>query len=252
VRRGAGLLLAVVACLLAAACEKGTHRAARRAWQDLMARGLPAAERAAALEAFVRDYPEPKTNPYLRRACVLLADHHGRAGRQEVAASWYERAVRAEPDDPDLLNVLGYHYARHGLNLDRAVVVLERAVRLAEERGLPPRRQGMIKDSLGWCHRMRGELSLAVALLEEADRLAPGVTAIREHLAQTYRALGENDKALDLYLDLLVRAPGGKEAYRLEIAAIGAEGGPARRRAVERRLEAALRSAAPDDRPAGR
>jgi Flp pilus assembly protein TadD len=250
--RRAGLLLAVVACLLAAACEKGTHRAARRSWQDLMTRNLPAGERSAALERFVRDFPEPKTNPYLRRACILLADHHTRAGRQEVAASWYERAVRAEPDDPDLLNVLGYHYARHGLNLDRAIVVLERAVRLAEERGLPPRRQGMIKDSLGWCHKMRGELSLAVALLEEASRLAPGVTVIQEHLAQTYRALGEADKALALYLDLYARSSGGNDAYRSVILAIGAEGGPVYLREVERWLRAAEPPASSEERPAGR
>lgn len=249
-RPRAALLLALVAgAALLGACEKGTHRAARRAWQDLAARSLQGAEQARALEAFVRDFPEPKTNPYLRRACVLLADHNTRDGRPEVAASWYERAVRADPDDPDLLNVLGYHYARHGLNLDRAVVVLEEAARLAEERDLPARRQGLIKDSLGWCHRMRGELPLAVALLEEADRLAPGVTVIREHLAETYRAIGERERAAAIYFELLENAKGAQPAWRAALLEIGREGGVRALRDIERRLRAIEEGAA--GRPGG-
>lgn len=249
--RAALALALAAACLLAAGCEKGTHRAARRAWQELQGRGLPAGDpaQAEALEAFVQAYPEPKTNPYLRRACILLADHHVRGGRQEVAASWYERAVRAEPDDPDLLNVLGYHYARHGINLDRAVIVLEKADRLAAERELPARRQALIKDSLGWCHRMRGELPLAVAVLEEADRLAPGMRVIREHLAETYRALGERDRASALYLDLLARSPGDNTAYREALLAIGRDGGPAYARVLQRRIQEAERRAAEAPRP---
>ena len=85
------------------ACEKETHRAARRAFQDILARDLPSAEQASALEDFVRTYPEPKTNPSLVRACGILAEFNARVGRPDIAASWYERAVRASPDDPDLL-----------------------------------------------------------------------------------------------------------------------------------------------------
>ena len=234
----AALLLGLV---VLAGCEKGTHRAARRAWQEISGRSLPAGEQVAELEAFVRNFPEAKTNPHLRRACILLADHHTRAGRPEVAASWYERAVRADPDDPDLLNALGYHYARHGINLERAVAVLEQASRLAEERSLPARRQGFIKDSLGWCHRMRGDLPLAVALLEEADRLAPGVTIIREHLAETYRAIGEGERAAVIYLDLLARSNPPNPEYREAIMAIGRAGGAQVRRDLERRLQAVER-----------
>ncbi|MGH9750849.1 MAG: hypothetical protein ACRD5D_05995 [Candidatus Polarisedimenticolia bacterium] len=236
-RRGAIFLtLLLPAALAAPACEKGTHRAARRTFEELMTRALPPADRAAALERFVTEYPEPKTNPYLKRACMLLADHRTRAGRPDLGASWLERAVRADADDPDLLNALGYHYARHGMNLDRAKDVLEKAVRLSEERDLPPRRQGFIKDSLGWCYRMRGELALAVALLEEAGRLAPDTAIIRQHLAETYRALGERERAADLYLDLIRTAGGEEPAYRKALAELGREGGPAYAREIERRL----------------
>jgi len=145
-RRAAWAPLALIlpALVFQLACEKETHRAARRAFQDILARNLPPEQQAAALEELVRAYPEPKTNPNLVRAFGMLADYHARAGRPDIAASWYERAARVSPDDPDLLNALGYHYARNRMNLDRAVSVLETAVRLAEQRRYPARRVGFI------------------------------------------------------------------------------------------------------------
>ncbi len=250
--RGASACVAVGVVLAALiphlACEKETHRAARRAFQDILARDLPPPEQASALEEFVRAYPEPKTNPNLVRACGILADFHARAGRPDIAASWYEREVRASPDDPDLLNALGYHYARNRMNLDRAVSVLETAVRLAEERQYAPRRQGFIKDSLGWAYRMRGDLPLAVALLEEASRLAPGVPVIQEHLAEAYHTLGERDRAVAIYLELYLKGRGTDPALRDTLRAIGREGGRAYGKEIDRRIEAGLRDLLEADR----
>ena len=182
------------------------------------------------------------------RACGILAEFNARAGRPDIAASWYERALRASPEDPDLLNALGYHYARNRMNLDRAVSVLESALRLAEGRQYAPRRQGFIKDSLGWAYRMRGDLPLAVALLEEASRLAPGVAVIQEHLAETYHALGERDRAAAVYLDLYVKSRGTGAAWRDTLRAIGREGGRAYERDLDRRIDAGLRDLVDEDR----
>jgi tetratricopeptide (TPR) repeat protein len=244
-RRAAFVSLMAAALAFLVVCEKETHRAARREFQRLMGRDLTTEERAAALEAFVREFPERKTNPHLTRACTILADHHARAARPDIAASWYERAVRASPDDPDLLNALGYHYALHRLNLDRAVSVLESAARLAEERGLPPRRQGFIKDSLGWAYRERGDLPLAVALLEEADRLAPDVAVIQEHLAGAYRDLGERDKAVAIYLDLFLKGGGRSASLKQTLVEIGREGGDRLSREIDRRIRNASRGPSP-------
>jgi dienelactone hydrolase len=238
----------LVACLLLGACEKETHRAARAEFQSLIARGGSATDQARALEAFVARFPEPKTNPYLTRAEVLLAEYHTRAEELDIAASWYERAVRASPNDPDLLNALGYLYASHGMNLDRAVTVLESAVRIAEERASPPRRLGFIKDSLGWAHRMRGDLPLAVAVLEEADRLAPDVPIIRSHLADSYRAIGERQKAADILLRLLLDTRGTDPGLRMALADVGREGGPRLARDIARRLEEGMKQIADADR----
>ncbi len=227
----------IILALSLAACEKGTRRAATRAWQDLAVRPPLDGARAAAVEEFVRSYPEFKTNPQLVRACSLLAEHHAARDRLDIAASWYERAVRAVPDDPDLLNAIGYFYARNRMNLDRATSLLETATRLATERGDPPRRLGLIKDSLGWCYRMRGDLPQAVALLEEACRLAPGVAVLQEHLADAYRAIGEPARAADIYLDLFDRGAGDGPEVRAALEAIAGTADPDLRNRIRRRIE---------------
>jgi tetratricopeptide (TPR) repeat protein len=250
-RRGSSWLPPLLALALMApqaGCEKEVHRAAGRAFQDILARDLSPDEQAAALEELVRTYPEPKTNPNLVRALRMLGDHHARAGRPDIAASWYERAVRVDPDDPDLLNLLGYHYARNRMNLDRAVSVLEKAVRLAEEQGYPARRQGLYKDSLGWAYRMRGDLPLSVALLEEAMRLAPGLVVIQGHLAEAYRAIGERDRAASLYLELYLRSRGTDRQMRDTLRALGDEGGRAYARDLEHRMTTGLQGVVEADR----
>jgi dienelactone hydrolase/Tfp pilus assembly protein PilF len=240
VARAAGILAGCALLLSPTACEKKTHRASQLEYRNLMAASMAEDDRAGALEEFVRRFPEPKTNPNLARACQHLAQYHARAGRPDTAASWYESALRAKPDDPDLLNRLGYHYANEGMNLDRAVEVLELAVRLSEERGYPERRQGFFKDSLGWAHRMRGDLPRAVVLLEEACRLAPGVPILREHLAEAYRAIGERERALELYLELFLEKRGTEPRSRSGLTALGEEGGPELARRIARRIEQGL------------
>jgi dienelactone hydrolase/Flp pilus assembly protein TadD len=239
--RALGIVGVAVLLLSLPACEKKTHRDSRREYQSLMSAPMSEDDRAEALEAFIRRFPETKTNPNLVRACQHLAQYHARAGRHDLATSWYERAVRARPDDPDSLNRLGYHYANRGTNLDRAVEVLELAVRLAEERGYPDRRQGFFNDSLGWAYRMRGDLPRAVELLEEAGRLAPGVPILREHLAEAYRASGEPDRAIDLYLQLFLETRGTEPRYRIGMMAIGEEGGPDLTRRIEQHIDKGLR-----------
>ena len=246
--RRVSIMTILTGLALMAACEKETHRAARAEFQTLMAHPLPGEEQAQALEGFVQRFPEPKTNPYLVRAFTLLAEYHAASGHPDIAASWYERAVRAVPEDPDLLNALGYLYAANEMNLDRAVSVLEAAVRLAEERGYAPRRQGFIKDSLGWAYRKRGDLALSVALLEEANRLAPGVAILREHLADAYRGLGERDKAVAIIVELYLQGRGTDRRLRRSLEEMGREGGAAKTADIGHRLDQGFAAMAEVDR----
>jgi len=95
---------------------------------------------------------------------------------------------------------------------------------------------------------MRGDLPQAVALLEEALRLAPDTPILREHLADAYRALGENEKAVSIYLDLYLEGRATDARLKQSLDDIGRDGGQARARAIASRVDAGLRRLAERDR----
>ena len=206
-------VVAVIAGLVTVNCENATRRSALRAFDEIEAKGLTSDERAVALEKFVERYPAHETNPRLVDAFWHIGLHHARAGRVPIASTWFERAVAKAPDDPGLLNVLGYHYARNGIALDRAIALLERAVSLGEAREYPPNQMAFFHDSLGWAHFARGDAAIAVPFLEGAASLSPDVPIIREHLAEVLRAIDRSEEAIDLYLELY--AAGDPSASRV-------------------------------------
>ncbi len=203
-------LTCVLSVIALAACEKGRSRRAGAAFRVMMSEAHSAEQRAAALEQFTHEFPESKTNHHLIEAYRLLGRYHVDAGRPRAAAGWYEQAVARHPDEPDILNLLGYHYAVYEFELDRAVDLLERAVVLGGERGDPPLRMAFYNDSLGWAYFVRGEYERARLFLLEAQRLAPDLAITRRHLAEAYVALGRLEEAAALQFDLLRAGEGDR------------------------------------------
>jgi len=103
------------------------------------------------------------------------------AGRDREAIPWLEEAVEREPDNPLLLNDLGYLYADRGIQLPRAVLLLERAAARSP-------RDGNILDSLGWAYYRQGRLQEALPLLERAARRRRD-PVILDHLTTVRQAL---------------------------------------------------------------
>ena len=97
-------------------------------------------------------------------------------------------ALRLAPDEPLLLNYLGYSYVERGENLDEAFDMIERA--LAQR---PT--SGAITDSLGWAHYQRGNYEEAVQYLEQAVALEPGDDVITDHLGDAYWQVGRKIEA---------------------------------------------------------
>lgn len=183
------LLLCLSLASLAVGCEKSRLRSSRIEFRQLTSESVPDERGIVELARFIERHPDRKTNPHLTQACSRIGRYHARAGKVALAAAWYERAVAVIPDDPTLLNLAGYHYARHATALTRAVEMLSRAVALGLERDYPPRQIAFFKDSLGWALREKGELRRAAVLLSEARDLAPDVAIIAEHLEQVHRDL---------------------------------------------------------------
>jgi tetratricopeptide (TPR) repeat protein len=98
------------------------------------------------------------------------------------------KALELEPDQPFVLNYLGYSWVDQGLNLDRAKEMLHRAVDLRPE-------DGYIVDSLGWAYFRLGEHDKAVTYLERAAELEPGDPVINDHLGDAYWRAGRQREA---------------------------------------------------------
>lgn len=111
-----------------------------------------------------------------------------RAKKWPQAEKDFLQALELQPDQPQVLNYLGYSWAEQGLNLDRARGMLERAVDLRP-------RDGYIIDSLGWVLYRLGDYENAVVHLERAVGLTPADPVINEHLGDAYWRVGRTREA---------------------------------------------------------
>jgi Flp pilus assembly protein TadD len=95
------------------------------------------------------------------------------------AESDFLRALELNPDQPQVLNYLGYSWVDQGLNLDRALDMIQKAVTASPN-------DGYIIDSLGWAFYRLGRYTEAVQVLEQAVQLLPNDPEINDHLGDAY------------------------------------------------------------------
>ena len=106
-----------------------------------------------------------------------------RAKLWEKAEPDLQKALELYPEQPLVLNYLGYSWVDQGLHLDEAFKMLRRAVELQPE-------DGYIVNSLGWAHFKLGHYDESLRLLERAIELKPGDPVINDHLGDAYWRVG--------------------------------------------------------------
>jgi tetratricopeptide (TPR) repeat protein len=111
-----------------------------------------------------------------------------RTKRWPEAEAAFLKALELQPDQPFVLNYLGYSWVDQGVNLERAKAMLHRAVELRPQ-------DGFIVDSLGWAYFKLGEWDKAVEYLERAVELEPGDPTINDHLGDAYWRVGRHREA---------------------------------------------------------
>ena len=111
-----------------------------------------------------------------------------RAGRWPEAERDLKTALIASPDEPELLNYLGYSWVDRGENLAEALQMVQRAVAARPE-------SGAMLDSLGWAHYRLGDYKAALENLEKAVELEPGDPDVNDHLGDVFWRLGRKDEA---------------------------------------------------------
>jgi tetratricopeptide (TPR) repeat protein len=114
----------------------------------------------------------------LMKATVL--DHDK---QYDAAEAEYRKALAIDPENPTVLNDLGYMWADHGVHLDEALKMIQKAVELDPQ-------NGAYLDSLGWVYFKLGQYGPAEENLHKAiDRTATDAS-IHDHLGQVYEATG--------------------------------------------------------------
>ncbi len=111
-----------------------------------------------------------------------------RAGEWPQAEKDFLEALKLSPDQPSVLNYLGYSWVDRGENLPKAKEFIERAVQLKPD-------DGYIVDSLGWVLYRQGDYQGAVSNLERAVELRPDDPVINDHLGDAYWRVGRLDEA---------------------------------------------------------
>lgn len=95
------------------------------------------------------------------------------------------RAIALRPQDPVILNYLAYSWIDRGVNLDRALALLEKALALAPN-------NPEILDSLAWGHHKKGDHDRALEGLQKAVTLSPAEPLILSHYGDVLWAAGKH------------------------------------------------------------
>jgi tetratricopeptide (TPR) repeat protein len=99
-----------------------------------------------------------------------------------------KKALELKPEQPHVLNYLGYSWVDQGINLDEGMKMIRRAVEQRPD-------DGYIVDSLGWAYFRIGNYEEATKHLERAIDLRPEDPTINDHLGDAYWKVGRKLEA---------------------------------------------------------
>lgn len=138
---------------------------------------------------------------------MLLASALDTIGDWDGAQKALEEALLLAPKNAQVLNYLGYSLLERRIDVKRGFELVSKAYELAPQ-------SAAITDSLGWAHFLKGEVDIAIPLLEAAVKSAIGDVAINEHLGDAYWSAGRKSEARFAWKAAAVAAE-GKVSERL-------------------------------------
>jgi tetratricopeptide (TPR) repeat protein len=152
----------------------------------------------AAAEAYGRAIqlspPKQQWQYLLLRASTLEEADHWPQARADLA-----KALALAPNQPLVLNFLGYAKLERGEDMEAAEAMIRKASELAPD-------NASITDSLGWAQFKRGRLAEAIDTLQRASRSDPGQSEINEHLGDVLYSVGRRFEARFAWRAAMVNA----------------------------------------------
>jgi tetratricopeptide (TPR) repeat protein len=168
-----------------------------------------------------KQYAEAVT--YFTRAIAVLGKpdnrhwgyYYARGTAYERLKKWpaaeadLKRALAMAPDQPLILNYLGYSWVDQGKHLKDGMRLIEKAVQLKPD-------DGYIVDSLGWAHFKRGDFKEAVRYLERAVEIKPEDPTLNDHLGDAFWKVGREREARFQWNQALSLAPEPEDAEKIK------------------------------------
>ncbi|MBU4527687.1 MAG: tetratricopeptide repeat protein [Hoeflea sp.] len=126
------------------------------------------------------------------------------------AEAHFKRALELYPDQPQVMNYLGYSWIDMNMNLKEGMDLIRAAVDLRPN-------DGYIVDSLGWAHYRLGQYEDAVRELERAVELRPADPTINDHLGDAYWRVGRELEATFQWKRALANEPEADLKPKIEL-----------------------------------
>ncbi|GGA16217.1 hypothetical protein GCM10011498_15810 [Amylibacter cionae] len=164
------------------------------------------AEAATAYDTAVEMIPDPAPNHWFLFYARGIS--YEREGQWEQAEADFRRALELSPNQPLVLNYLGYSLVEANLKLEEAQDMIEQAVKARPE-------DGYITDSLGWVLYRIGKYEEAVAPMERAVELVSNDPIINDHLGDVYWKVNRKREAEFQWSRALSLKPEEKDASRI-------------------------------------
>jgi tetratricopeptide (TPR) repeat protein len=148
------------------------------------------------LGAGLRTHPQHPALEYER--AIILEE----AGQVSESVQALQRLLTVRPDDPTLLNALGYTLADHDMELPQAESLIHRALEQMPD-------NPAVLDSLGWVRFRRGDAAGALPPLERAYDISHD-SQIAAHWGEALWAAGRRQAARKVWAEALARDPDSK------------------------------------------
>ena len=144
------------------------------------------------------------------RLLYMRAIDYQESDRWPDAERDLRQALKQKPNDPELLNFLGFSWIDRGEQLPLALSMVQKAV------DLNPTSGAMI-DSLGWGYYRLGDYPKAVEKLEAAVELEPADPDVNDHLGDAYWRVGRQTEARFQWNRVLILSPSPKVKASVEM-----------------------------------
>jgi tetratricopeptide (TPR) repeat protein len=158
----------------------------------------------------------PEIRDTLRQARLALSNICVQLNRTPEAEEWLEQILDEFPEDVGALNDLGYLWTEQGKNPNRALAMVQQAVRADPD-------NAAYRDSLGWAYYQLGRYEEAIDELQQAASGEDPDGVILEHLGDANAKAGRKDEALS--------------AWRRALDALTASGDKAKRKTIQQKIK---------------